>query len=358
MNSKVVVVASVLALGGLIAALYWLPAGIGSRSCASTRSTTGPAAAGGGELLVYCAAAIRKPVEAAAAQYERDVGVRIQLQFGGSQTLLANAKLANAGDLYIPADDGYLDLARNEGLLAESAPLATMRPTLAVKIGNPRGIRSLDDATGESVRIGLADPKAAAIGRVARDTLMAAGKWDAVERRVVVTKPTVNDVATDVQLGTIDAAFVWDVTIKQMAGELEAVPVPELQSRVTTVSVGVLRTSADPTAALRFLRYLASSDKGRPHFERAGFAVAAPPAGGALLPAALDAVAAHLANAPERGEGLAADTIDILRAVAVRRTGIGRATSHPPLAARLMAALRSADSRARFEAWGFRWEGT
>jgi molybdate transport system substrate-binding protein len=160
-------------------------------------------------------------------------------------------------------------------VLAETAPLATMRPTLAVKKGNPRNIRTLADLSRPDVRIGLADPRAAAIGKVVKEVLTASNQWDAIEQRITVTKPTVNDVATDVQVGTIDAAFVWDATVKQMSADLDAVSVPELDGRVTTISVGLLRTAADPTAALRFLRYLSSRDKGGPHFEHGGFVPAA-----------------------------------------------------------------------------------
>ncbi|HYE20281.1 MAG TPA: molybdate ABC transporter substrate-binding protein [Tepidisphaeraceae bacterium] len=323
MKPSVLLIGSVLALAALVAALAWLPTGgtgTPDRTAGTTRSSgagaggTGPK--GGKPLLLYCAAGIRKPVEAAARAYEREYGVRVQLQFGGSQTLLANAKLTGTADLYVPADESYMDLARGEGLLAESAPVATMRPVLAVKRGNPRGIRSLDDLARETVRLGLADPKAAAIGKVVRETLGATGRWPAIEARVTVTKPTVNDVATDVQLGTIDAAFVWDVTVRQMGVDLETVAVPELADRVTTVGVGVLRSTSDPTAALHFLRYLSSADKGRPHFADAGFA-AAPEAdrwaesprltlyAGAMLRPAID----DTVTAFERREGVRVDRV-------------------------------------------------
>src|SRR5438270_10713312 len=70
-------------------------------------------------LLVYCAVAVKAPVEAAAREYQKTHGVRIELQFGASQTLLTNATLSHTGDLYLPADDSYISLAREKRLLAE-----------------------------------------------------------------------------------------------------------------------------------------------------------------------------------------------------------------------------------------------
>jgi len=73
-----------------------------------------PAGAPAGPVVVYCAAGLRVPVEAAAKAYGGDV----QLQFGGSQTLLANAEMTTKGDLFIPAYDSYLTMARSKNLLA------------------------------------------------------------------------------------------------------------------------------------------------------------------------------------------------------------------------------------------------
>src|SRR5260370_34765976 len=42
-------------------------------------------------LLMYCAVSIKAPVEEAAKDYERTTGVRIELQYNASQTLLTNA---------------------------------------------------------------------------------------------------------------------------------------------------------------------------------------------------------------------------------------------------------------------------
>src|SRR5687767_2860483 len=128
MNAKVVTLVSIAIVAGLLIAL--IP------SKPSAQPTT---------LLVYCAAGLRKPVEAAALDYEREYGVKIQLQFGGSNTLLTNIEASKTGDLFVPADDSYLAMGRKKSLIAESARLASMKPVLAVKKGNPKGIRSLDD---------------------------------------------------------------------------------------------------------------------------------------------------------------------------------------------------------------------
>src|SRR6185369_9784093 len=77
-------------------------------------------------LVVYCAASNKSVLEAVRADYEREFGVPLQIQYGASQTLLAALEVAGAGDLYLPADDSYLALARERKLLADEYPLAAM----------------------------------------------------------------------------------------------------------------------------------------------------------------------------------------------------------------------------------------
>ena len=73
----------------------------------------------GTPLVMFCAAGIRVPVEEIAAAYEAEYGVPVQLQYGGSGTLLSSLKVSNA-DIYLAADSSYTDLAEEEGILAET----------------------------------------------------------------------------------------------------------------------------------------------------------------------------------------------------------------------------------------------
>jgi molybdenum ABC transporter molybdate-binding protein len=221
-------------------------------------------------LVVYCAAGIKAPVEAVAQEYQERYGVPVQLQYGGSQTLLAAIEVNGSGDLYLPGDDSYLQMARDKGLLAEVVPLARMTAALAVPKGNPKRLGSLKDVLTGDIRLSQAIPDAAAVGKLTRDALRKTGQWDAWQKRVVVSKATVNDVANDIALGAVDAGIVWDALVRQMPA-LETIELPELKAAQAHIAVGVLAKTAQPTAALRFARYLAARDRGLVRFEKAGF---------------------------------------------------------------------------------------
>lgn len=255
-SGRVIVWGSLLAVVGLA---WLLGRSGGTRATAAVRP-----------LLVFCAAGLKEPVEAVAREYERECGVRVQLQFGGSGTLLANLKVSQQGDLFIAADTSFIEAGRSNGLLAEVLPLARMTPVVVVPKGNPRGVDSVASLLKPGVRVSMANPDAAAIGSVTRAALMHSGQWPALSASATVFKPTVNDVANDVKLGSVDAGIVWDATAAQYP-QLTTVAAPELVAVSSEVAVAVLKSCGESAAALRFARYLGARDRGLPRFAASGF---------------------------------------------------------------------------------------
>ena len=225
-------------------------------------------------LLVHAAASLKAPLEKIAVEYERETGTRIELNYGGSQTLLANISIARRGDLYLPADDSYLAPARERQLISNSLPIATQSAAIAVPRGNTKEIRLLADLT-QGVRLSQANPETAAIGKLLRQATTASGLWNALSNHTVVFKPNVIDAANDVRLGAVDAAIVWD-SMRGQFPDLDFITVPELSAVKASVAVAVLNCSKQPAAATEFARYIASPDCGLKQFEQNGFRITPP----------------------------------------------------------------------------------
>ena len=224
-------------------------------------------------LLVYVAASLKIPLEQIAADYQRETGVRVDLTFGGSQTLLANIEITKRGDLFLPADDSYLVIAKEKKLVREIFPLAEQTAVLAVPKGNPKNVRTLSDLQNSSLRLSQANPDTAAVGKLLRAATEPSGLWQVLSNHTVVFKPTVVDAANDVKLGAVDAAVVWDSMEKQYP-DLEFIRLKELESVRAKVAASVLDCSAQSAAALKFARFICAPDKGLKRFEQNGFVVA------------------------------------------------------------------------------------
>ncbi len=221
-------------------------------------------------LVVYCAAGLRVPVEAIAKDYEAQYKQPISLQYGGSQTLLAGLQVTQSGDLFIPADDSYIDLAKAQQLATTSVPLAKMKPVLVVAKGNPKSIHNIADLQREGLRLVLPNADATATGKLVCNALPTA--WAGLATRAVAVTATVNEVGTAMKTGSADAGFIWDSMLPQYP-EVEAVAIPELSSLHASVSVALLNASKVPSAAMKFARYLAAQDVGLPVFQKHGFQV-------------------------------------------------------------------------------------
>ncbi|HYH68599.1 MAG TPA: molybdate ABC transporter substrate-binding protein [Urbifossiella sp.] len=262
-RTTVAAVGSLAVLGLLVGGLWW------------RQRDTGPDR----PLVVYAAAAVRVPLEAAARDYEAEHGRRVELRFGASEDVLTKVGLVNPSDpadLFLPADDSYVRLARDRGLVAESFPLATMRAVLLVAPGNSKGLAAWPDLLRDGVRVAVSNP-AAAVGKLTRDHLAATGRWAALKPRVADTG-TVTEAANAAKVGAADAAVVWDAVAVNYPGQKVLTP-PELAGVVGRVEVAVLAQSADRDAARAFARYLADPERGLKTFRAAGFTVGsgAPP---------------------------------------------------------------------------------
>ncbi len=222
-------------------------------------------------LVLFCAASNRAVVDAIRADYKKEFGREVQVQYGPSQTLLATLEVTNTGDLFLPADDSFLKMAKEKELVSEVLPLATMNAVVAVPKGNPKRIGSLADLLQADLQFVQASAEAAAIGKLTREVLSRQGSWNSLDQATDAYRTTVTDVANDVLVGAADAGIVYDAVLHTYPG-LEFVRIPELASAQSRVAVGVVKASKQPTAALHFARYLAAAERGGKRYEEFGFA--------------------------------------------------------------------------------------
>lgn len=223
-------------------------------------------------LTFYCAAAVRYAVDQVVAQYREETGAEVAVQYGASNSILSQVEVNRSGDLFLAAEESYLHLAKEKGLVAETIPLSRMRPVIAVGKGNPRGVMGVADLAKAEVKLALSNPDSTAIGKMFRTLLLGTDQWPAIEANVRdhgTNQGTVTEAANALKLGAVDAAIIWDSMLPQFP-EFSTVAAPELAGGVAHVHVAVLKSAKQPTAALRFARYLAACDRGLRSLKAAG----------------------------------------------------------------------------------------
>ena len=243
--------------------------------------------AGDQQLILYCAAGMLRPVQDIANDYQQEYGVKIQIEPGGSGKLLAKMRAApNRGDLYLAADHSYIAKARRAGLVAESIPVARIRPVVVVHaqtqqklLSEGRPITSLDDLLRDDISVALANPELASVGRLTKRLLTESGHWARLEARMkqhtahkVSTVGTVTEAAQTISLRPGFAGVIWDAVATQHDG-LTVVHTAELDGAIEHVTIGILTNAKGDraTAALQFARYLTARDKGLVRFQQHDF---------------------------------------------------------------------------------------
>jgi molybdate transport system substrate-binding protein len=212
------------------------------------------------ELVLYCGAGIRPPVAELVEAFGREHGVKIAIDYAGSEVLLSKIKLNRRGDLYMPGDKHYVDLAAEKGLILSQKSVCYFVPTILVRKGNPKNISGLEDLLKPGVKLGLGDEKACAIGRkvkkiFAKNNII----WTEVEKNLEFQSLTVNELGMQIQANTLDAVIVWDAMARYYSEYGDEVPIAAAKNVMSTVDVGVLKFTKDKELAEKFVAFLTSA---------------------------------------------------------------------------------------------------
>ncbi len=228
---------------------------------ASPAETPAPAGGAAGALFFYCSAGLRPVMDDLIPAFTAKAGVAVECDYGGSGMILSRLRLAGRGDLFLPGDVWYVELAEQEGLVASKAMVCYFIPVILVPKGNPKGVRSLANLARPGVRLGLGNPKTCQIGR-ASDAILAKNgvPRDAIDANLLFSATTVNELGLQIVTGHLDAVIVWDAIAAQYADRAEVVAIPPEQNETSRVAIAVLKASRNRKAAEAFVQFLLSSE--------------------------------------------------------------------------------------------------
>jgi molybdate transport system substrate-binding protein len=211
------------------------------------------------ELLLYCGAGIRPPVQQIAEAFESELGVKVITDYAGSEMLLSKIKLARRGDLYMPGDKYYVEQAAREGMILSQQPVCYFLPTILVQKGNPKNILGLEDLLQPGLKLGLGDAKACAIGKKTKQIFTKNNiAWEDVEKNLLFQSLTVNELGMQIQAGSLDAVIVWDAIARHYNEHGTEVSIPVEENVISTVNIGILTFTKDRSLAGQFVEFAAS----------------------------------------------------------------------------------------------------
>lgn len=227
-------------------------------------------------LLLYCGAGIRPPVDELVEVFERNYGIKVALDYAGTEVLMSKMKLGRQGDLYMPGDKHYVEQAAQAGMILSQRSVCYWVPTVLVQKGNPKKIRGLEDLLKPGIKLGLGDSKACAIGRTSKLILEKNNiKWDDIQKNLAYQSLTVNELGMQIQAQALDAVIVWDAIARYYSKYGDEIPIPPETNIISTVDIGVLKFTKNQEQAKNFVDFI-TSETGRQIFQKHNYSIEPP----------------------------------------------------------------------------------
>jgi len=224
-------------------------------------------------ILAFCGSASKPALEEAAATFENETGIKVELQFGGSGTVLSQMEISETGDLFIPGSPDYLIKAIDDNVVYPDTTeaLVYLVPAIITTEGNPKNITCLEDLAGPGITVGIGDPESVCVGQYAVAVLENAGLYEAVSKNIVVHAESCAKTASLVAMGSVDAVIGWRVFHYWNPEKTEVVYInPEHLPGISYVPAAVSRYTKNFDMAKQFIDFLTSSE-GKSIFQKYGY---------------------------------------------------------------------------------------
>ncbi|EID17233.1 molybdenum ABC transporter periplasmic molybdate-binding protein [Mycolicibacterium phlei RIVM601174] len=221
-------------------------------------------------LVVFAAASLRGSFTEIGERFEAaNPGTDVEFSFAGSSDLVTQLQQGAAADVFTSADTRNMGKAADAGLLdGDPIDFATNTLTIVVTPGNPKQVTSFRDLTEPGLAVVVCAPQVPC-GAATETVERAVG----VELDPVSEESQVTDVLGKVSSGQADAGVVYVTDAAGAGDQVTSVAFPEAADAVNTYPIAVLKDSANPALARRFVDFVAG-EPGQEILRDAGFGAA------------------------------------------------------------------------------------
>lgn len=223
--------------------------------CAGTSSTASK------EIMVFAGSASKPPLDEAAQTFEKQTGIKVNINYGGSGTMLSQMKLSKMGDVYIPGSPDYLVKAERDSVTDASTnkTIAYLIPVISVQHGNPKNIQSLADLAKPGIKVGIGAPSTVCVGLYAIEILEKNNLLADVYPNIITNAESCEKTATLLSLKSVDAVIGWDVFHYWDPDNIDTIYLqPEQLPRIAYIPAAISNYTKDRTSAEKFIDYLVS----------------------------------------------------------------------------------------------------
>jgi molybdate transport system substrate-binding protein len=218
------------------------------------------------ELLVFCGAAFKLPIEDVVELFQTKTGIKVNTVYAGVGTLFSQMLFTKQGDIFVAPSPDIMEKATTRGLLIKSSVknLGYMVPCINVIKGNPKQIKTLKDLTRPGLKIAVGNPELVYIGALAVEIVeknLTEEEKNGFRTNIVTLAEDFNKLSTYLVLKQLDAIIGFHYLEGWYPDKVETIKLkPDQIQRIGSGQIGVLNNSNKKELAQKFIDFVTSDD--------------------------------------------------------------------------------------------------
>jgi molybdate transport system substrate-binding protein len=208
------------------------------------------------EILVSAAISLKNAFEEIGPLYEKQTGIRVNLNLGASGILQKQIEAGAPSDIYASAGVRQMDELQNQGLILADTRrnIAGNALVLIVPANSEIPIHSFEDLTHPQItKVAIGNPKTVPAGQYARQALKNLNLWDKLESRLVLAE-NVRQVLDYVVRGEAETGMVYGSDVSIARGKITvAVHAPEGSHDPILYPIAAVKTTEHRSEAQGFI---------------------------------------------------------------------------------------------------------
>jgi molybdate transport system substrate-binding protein len=227
------------------------------------------------ELDVAAAASLREVFQSLVPTFEKQhKGVKVRLNFAGSQELRVQIENGAKVDVFASADQKHMAALEKQGLVKASALFAHNEPVVVVPANNPAQLAAFTDLPkAENVVLGVPEvPIGAYTELILNNAEQKHGKAfrEKIVGHVRSRELNVRQVLTKVTLGEADVGIVYRTDAMTAKDRVKVIAIPDAINVVADYPIAVLANAPQPELAAAWVA-LVRGPEGQAALTAAGF---------------------------------------------------------------------------------------
>lgn len=239
-------------------------------------------------VRIFSARACAAPLQQAAALFEQETGIAVEISVcsrhcataaaeeasgkAGGEDFLSEIAEAGVHDLAIGGAEYLLDEGEVRGIVQRGRrrTIAYRRSAIIVPAGNPARVRFVADMARPGVRVGVSVIDC--LKGLWEDVTARLGLLDGVRGNIAFYANGCIAIVEAVAQGIVDGAFGWTAFEHLAPGRIEIIEMPRNQEILRGTGVGLLTFARELEPARRFMDFL-TSPEARACYEEFGWVI-------------------------------------------------------------------------------------